>query len=172
MMNTQNKEDIPTRNFKKKKNNKNILNWRQTTFHVAQKRKQNKKTTKKKKKPAKHREKFSNVPAELTSRTMQNGRKYQTTWNFFFFSKTLSINTLFHFPTRKIGNFLTFTHPTPILVSSATRFISPTTSLKHQRLLGIPEDPKNSHYSSELYCYFCRPPSRLIIFFPKVTFCF
>ena len=30
--------------------------------------------------------------------------KYQTTWNFFFFfSKT--INTLFHFPTRKIGNF-------------------------------------------------------------------
>ena len=83
------------------------------TFHVAQKRKENKKKTKK---PAKHREKFSNVPAELTSRTMQNGRKYPTTWNFFF-SKTLSINTLFHFPTRKIGNFLTFTHPTPILVS-------------------------------------------------------
>ena len=50
MMNTQNKEDIPTRNFKKKKNNKNILNWRQTTFHVAQKRKQNK-TKNNKKKP-------------------------------------------------------------------------------------------------------------------------
>ena len=87
----------------------------------------------------------------------------------FFFNKTLSINTLFHFRTCKIGNFLTFTHPTPILVSSATWFITPTTSVNHQRLLGISEDP-NSHYSSELYCYFCRPPSRLINFFPKVTF--
>ena len=51
------------------------------------------------------------------------------------------INTLFHFPTRKIGNFLTFPHPTPILVSSATWVITPTTSVNHQRLLGIPEDP-------------------------------
>ena len=94
-----------------------------------------------------------------------------TTRNFFF-SKT--INTLFHFPTSKIGNFLTFTHPTPILVSSATWVITPTTSINHQQLLGIPEDPpkKNSHYSSEVYCYFCMPPSRLMNFFLKVTFCF
>ena len=48
LMNTQNEEDIPTRNFKKKKkNNKNILNWRQTTFHVEQKQNKKKKGTKK-----------------------------------------------------------------------------------------------------------------------------
>ena len=112
-------------------------------------------------------EKFSNVPADLTSRK-QDGRKYQTTWNLF--QQNLIYQDFFHFPTSKIGNFLTFTHPTPILVSSATWFITPTTSVNHQRLLGISEDP-NSHYSSELYCYFCMPPSRLINFFPKVTFC-
>ena len=50
MMNTQNKEDIPTRNFKKKKNNKNILNWRQTTFHIHKNKKEQKKEQKNKKK--------------------------------------------------------------------------------------------------------------------------
>ena len=30
---------------------------------------------------------------------------------------------------------------------------------------------KNSHHSSELYCYFCMPPSRLVNFFPIATFC-
>ena len=31
---------------------------------------------------------------------------------------------------------------------------------------------KKSHYSSEVYCYFCMPTSRLINFFLKVTFYF
>ena len=76
-MNTRNKEDIPTRNFKRRRR-KNIINWRQTTFHVTHKKKENKTERKKqktknnnkkqkKKIPAKHREKFSNIPAELTS---------------------------------------------------------------------------------------------------------
>ena len=35
-----------------------------------------------------------------------------------------------------------FTHPTSILVSAATWFITSTTSVNHQRLVGISEDPK------------------------------
>ena len=43
--------------------------------------------------------KFSNVPAELSSRTIQ------TMWNFFFFFSTKLYQHFFHFLTRKIGNF-------------------------------------------------------------------
>ena len=107
-MNTRNKEDIPTRNFKRRRR-KNIINWRQTTFHVTQKkkkenkteRKKNKKrktTTKKKQKkiPAKHREKFSNVPPNYWK---TNGRGISL-------SKTLSFNT-FSLPNlqNKVTNF-------------------------------------------------------------------
>ena len=66
---------------KTKKKNKKKTNEKQ----------QQKKTTKKI--PAKHREKFSNVPAELTSE-IQNGRGIS-------FSKNI-INTPFYFPTCKI----------------------------------------------------------------------
>ena len=97
-MNAQNEEDIPTRNFKKeKKNNKNILNWRQTTFHVEQKQKKKKKKGTKQKKTNKKKQKTKNnnnkktkknpsetprkifqmFPAELTS------GKQNWTWNFF-----------------------------------------------------------------------------------------
>ena len=112
-----------------------------------------------KKKPAKHWKffKFFRGP---------NFWKTKWTWNFFqqkHYQHTFLLPNL-----QNKVTFLTFTHPTSISVSVTTWFISPTTSLKHQRLLGIPENPKNSHYSSEIYCYFCRPPSRLItFFFPK-----
>ena len=71
-MNTQNEEDIPTRNFKKKKKNKNILNWRQTSFHVEQK--QNKKRTKKKqkKKTNKEKKKKRKTTTTTASETLKN----------------------------------------------------------------------------------------------------
>ena len=104
MMNTQNKEDIPTRNFKKKKNNKNILNWRQTTFHVEQKQQQKKNEKNKQKKTKNNNnnsqrniEKFSNSPADLTS-GKQNGRGISL-------SKTLSFNT---FSLPNLQNKVTF----------------------------------------------------------------
>ena len=94
--------------------------------------------------------------------------KYQTTWNFFFSAK---LSTLFHFPTRKIGNFWTFTHPTPILFSSATWVISPTTSLNHQLQLYIPEDKKKTHttplkYTANSVCHLLGSWT-----FFSVTFC-
>ena len=124
-MNTQNKEDIPTRNFKRKKKQQKHPKLETDDFPrgTKKKRKQNKtpppkkkkkkiekqqqQKKKKKKKPAKHREKFSNVSAELSSRTMQNGRKYQTMWNFFFLSKThtISFNT---FSLTNVQNKVTF----------------------------------------------------------------
>ena len=73
-MNTQNEEDILTRNFKKKKKQQEHPKLETDDFPRGTKTKQNKKKKKKKTKnekqqqqPAKHREKFSNCPAELTS---------------------------------------------------------------------------------------------------------
>ena len=60
-------------------------------------------TTKEKNQRNIKKKKFLNVPAELSSRTIQNGRKILHNVEFFFFNKTLS--TLLHFLTRKIGNF-------------------------------------------------------------------
>ena len=120
-MNTRNKEDIPTRNFKRRRR-KNI-NWRQTTFHVTQKKKENKTERKKqksknnnkkqkKKIPAKHREKFSNVPAELTS------GKQKWTWNFF------QQNIIFqHFLLPNLQNKVTFFKLSLTLL--LFRFLSP-----------------------------------------------
>ena len=78
-MNTRNKEDIPTRNFKKKKKQQKHSKLKTDDFphgtetnkkkqrKKKKKKKKRKTTTKKTKKkiPAKHREKFSNGPAEL-----------------------------------------------------------------------------------------------------------
>ena len=112
-MNTQNKEDIPTRNFKKtKKTQQKHPKLETDDFPHGTKTKQKKKKERKKKKkrktkrkkkkkkkkiPAKHREKFSNVPAELTS-GKQNGRGISL-------SKTLSFNT---FSLPNLQNKVTF----------------------------------------------------------------
>ena len=94
-MNTRNEEDIPTRNFKKKKNNKNILNWRQTTFHMEQKQKQKQKKERKKnkqknkeKKNEKQQQKKKKNPNETSRKIFKYSRrtnfwKTKWTWNFF-----------------------------------------------------------------------------------------
>ena len=73
-MNTRNKEDIPTRNFKKKKKKQQEHhNWRQTTFHMEQKQTNKKQQKKKKRKtttkknPSEKPRKIFKCSAELTS---------------------------------------------------------------------------------------------------------
>ena len=137
MMNTQNKEDIPTRNLKKKKKKQKHPKLETDDFPRGTKK------TNKKNKKQRNIEKFSNYPTDLTSRRKQNRRKYQAR-GIFFSSKTptISFNT-FSLPNlQNKVTFLTFTHPTSILVPVATWFITPTTSVNHQQLLGISEDQK------------------------------
>ena len=87
--------------LKRKKNQQKHPKLETDDFPRGTKKKTKKKTTTRKKNLAKHREKFSNVPAELTSRTMQNGRKYQTTWNFF--SQQNSYHIFQHFFTSQLA---------------------------------------------------------------------
>ena len=120
-MNTRNEEDIPTRNFKKKKKQQKHPKLETDDFPRETKQNKKKKGTKKKTKknknekqqqPAKHREKFSNGPAELTS-GKQNGRGIS-------FSKTLSFNT---FSLPNLQNKVTFFKLSLTLL--LFRFLSP-----------------------------------------------
>ena len=106
-MNTQNKEDIPTRNLKKKKKKKkkNILNWRQTTFHVEQKKnkKNEKQQQQKKKKNKKKKQRNTEKNFQMSRRTNFWKTKLDVnTKHVEFLSAKHYLSTLFHFPTCKI----------------------------------------------------------------------
>ena len=127
-MNTQNEEDIPTRNFKKKKkNNKNILNWRQTTFHVEQKQNKQKKRTKKKQKKKR---KTTTTTASETPRKIFKCTHRTNFWKTkldvntkargISLSKTLSFNT---FSLPNLQNKVTFLKLSLTLL--LFRFLSP-----------------------------------------------
>ena len=88
----------------------------------------------------------------------------------FFFNKTLS--TLFHFLTRKIGNFNFHSPYSYFVFYSNVGYLSHYLTKTYSDCYQFQRTPKISHYSSEIYCYFCMPISRLMNFFSSVTFCF
>ena len=103
-MNTRNKEDIPTRNFKKKKKQQEHHNWRQTTFHMEQNKKTKKKNEEQQQQqqPAKHWKIFKFSRGTNFWQTKLDV-KYQSTWNFF------QQNIIFqHFLLPNLQNKVTF----------------------------------------------------------------
>ena len=122
-MNTRNKEDIPTRNFKKKKKKQQEHhNWRRTTFHMEQKRKKQKNEKKKneeqqQQQPAKHWKIFKFSRGTNFWQTKLDV-KYQSMWNFF------EQNIIFqHFLLPNLQNKVTFFKLSLTLL--LFRFLSP-----------------------------------------------
>ena len=104
-MNTRNKEDIPTRNFKKKKKQQEHHNWRQTTFHMEQKQTNKKK---KKKKRITTTKKTKKNPSETPRKIFKCSRRtnfWKTNGRGISLSKTLSFNT---FSLPNLQNKVTF----------------------------------------------------------------